>query len=365
MEDLPLYPDDAQELIPIPIIDIMRQSFKDNVLEDPQGDVLFRDEPYGSLVYVEDPSNRQRSYITGPSGRGIIKGAAGSAVDFFKGIDARATMGAPVRTFYYLMKLKLEGFHSDVMVLFQGGFVDETAVIISTMSIGTIYDYSIPRGSAIIIRGDGLSHMSLPNCGDTTTSSLANPLASVLKTELSNEGSRLLTLMNTQQQIGGFASRKRGYAASGSAIFSMIPRQGKTLVSFLLTPLNMEPPSIGQSFPMRMLGQDKPVQLEVSIPSEERMKTALEIIKRYQQLPDNLRTNESPTSTLSGYGVSALLSLDIARSVYTSERSSLSLYEILENGHYYRKITDSLRAEFNDMKINFSEQFPRFLIYKG
>jgi len=366
LEDLPLYPDGAQELIPVPIIDTVRNSFKDILLEDSQGDMLFRNEPYGTLVYVDDPSKRGRSFITGPSGRGIIKGAAGTAVDLLKGIDAQATMSEGVKTFYYLTKLKLEGFHSDVMVLFQGGFVEESVVVISTMSIGTVYDYSIPRGSVVHFRDDGPpTHMSLPNCGDSTVSSQSNPLAAVLKTELSYEESNLSTLMAKQQQIGGFSSRYGGFAPFGSSIFSMIPRQGKTVVSSLLSPLNLEPVSISQSFPMRKLGQDKPLQLEVSIPSEEKMKTALEIIKRYQQLPDNLRTNETPTSTLPGYGVSALLSLDIARSIYVPERSSLSFYEILENGPYYRKTVDSLRAEFNDVHIDFSGQFPRFLIYRS
>lgn len=363
MEELPLYPDDAQQLIPIPIIDTIRNSFKEILLEDPQGDMLFRDEPYGTLVYVEDPSNRKRSFATGPSGLGIMKGAAGTVVDLFKSLGAGATKGENVKTFYCLSRLKLKGFDSDVMVLFQGGFVEESVVAISTMSIGTIYDYSIPRGSTIINSDDGPSHTSLPNCGDTTTTSLDNPLAVVMKTELSYEGSKLSTLMTKHQQIGGFASWKGGFAAAGYEIFSIIPRQGKTVVSLLLTPLSMEPASVCQSFPMRMLGQDKPLQLEVSIPNEDKMKTALEMIKRYQQLPDNLRTNERPTSTLSGYGVSALLSLDIARSIYVPERSSLSLYEILQNGPYYRKTADSLRAEFKDVSINFSEQFPRFLIY--
>ena len=363
MEDLPIFPDGAQELIPIPIITTIRNAFKDILLEDPQGDMLFRDEPYDTLLNVEDPSNKQRSFITGPSGFGFMMGAVGTAVDYIRSIDDRATMSENVKTFYYLIKLKLQGFHSDVVVLFQGGFVEQSIVVISTMSIGTIYDYSIPRGSVIINRDDGPVYMNLSNCGDTTTTSLINPLASVMQTELSYEGSNLSTLMNKLQQTGGFASRNKGFAAAGSAIFSMIPHQGKTVASLLLTPLNKEPPSFGQSFPMRLLGQDKPLQLEVSIPSEEIMKTSLEIIKRYQQLPDNLRTYETPTSILSGYGVSSLLLLDIARSIYATERSSLSLYEILENGLYYKKITDSLKAEFKDMKVDFKGQFPRFLIF--
>ncbi|MCK5264306.1 MAG: hypothetical protein KAR03_01765, partial [Candidatus Thorarchaeota archaeon] len=362
MEDLPIFPDGAQELIPIPILTTIRNAFNDILLEDPQGDMLFRDEPYSTLVYVEDPSNKGRSF--GRSGFGFMMGAVGTAVDYIRTVDARIAMSENVKTFYYLIKLKLQGFHSDVVVLFQGGFVEQSIVAISTMSIGTICDYSIPRGSAIIISDDRPTHMSLPNCGDTTTPNLINPLASVMQTELSYESSNLSTLMNKLQQTGGFASQKTGFAAAGSTIFSIIPHQGKTVVSVLLTPLNKEPPSLGQSFPMRLLGQDKPLQLEVSIPSEERMKTSLEIIKRYQQLPDNLRTNETPTSTLSGYGVSALLSLDIAQSIYATERSSLSLYEILESGLYYKKITNSLKAEFNDMNVDFKRQFPRFLIFK-
>ena len=365
MEDLPLYPDDAQKLIPISIIDSIRNAFKEILLEDPQGDMLFRDEPYGTLVYVEDPSRKGRSFVTGPSGLGLMKGAAGTVVDLFKSLGANATMGENVKTFYYLVRLKMNGFNSDVIALFQGGFVNESVVAISTMSIGTVYDYSIPRGSVVIDSEDGPSHMSLPNCGDTETTSLDNPLAAVMKTELSYKESNLSTLMTKHQQIGGFASRKGGFAAAGNGIFSMIPRQGKTVVSYLLTPLSMEPASVCQSFPMRKLGQDKPLQLEVSIPNEEKMKAALELIKRYQKLPDIFRTNESPTSTLSGYGVSALLSLDIARSIYVPERSSLSLYEILQNGPYNRKTADSLRAEFKDIDIDFSGQFPRFLIHIG
>jgi hypothetical protein len=364
MEDLPLYPDDAQKLIPIPIIDTIRNAFRDILLEEPQGDMLFREEPYGTLVYVGDPSKKGRSFVTGPSGLGLMKGAAGTVVDLFKSIGASATMSEKVKTFYYLVRLQLQGFDSEVIVLFQGGFVTESVVAISTMSIGTIYDYAIPRGSAVINSDDGPTHMNLPNCGDTTTTSLANPLATVMKTELSYEGSNLST-MTRHQQIGGFASRRGGFAAAGYGVFSMVPRQGKTVVSFLLTPLSMEPASVCQSFPMRKLGQDEPLQLEVSIPNGEKMKSALEMIQRYQKLPDNLRTNKNPTSTLSGYGVSTLLSLDIARSIYVPERSSLSLYEILQNGPYYRKTADSLRAEFNDMSINFSEQFPRFLIHIG
>ncbi|MGY5865104.1 MAG: hypothetical protein RTV41_10925 [Candidatus Thorarchaeota archaeon] len=365
MEDLPIYPDGVQELIPIPIIDTIRNSFKDLLLEDPKGDLLLRDEPYGTLVYVDDPSSRRRVAAPSVSGWTNIEAGVGSVFDSIVGLNARATMGEIVKTFYYLIRLKLEGFQSDVIVLFQGGFVDESAAIISTMSVGTIYDYSIPRGSAIIIREDGTAHMDLSNCGDASTTSLANPLATVLKTELTYKESNLSMLMARQLQIGGFSASRRGYAAAGTSIFSILPRQGRTVVSLLLAPLGMEPPSIGQSFSMRKLGQDKPIQLEVSIPSIEKMQTALEIIRRYQKLPDNLRTHETPTSSFSGYGVSTLLSLEIAQTIYGSERSMLSLYEVLEKGHYYRKTTDCLRAEFSDMNIDFKEQFPRLLIHKS
>ncbi|MHA1948947.1 MAG: hypothetical protein ACXAAO_11780 [Candidatus Thorarchaeota archaeon] len=357
MEDLPLYPDGAHELVSIPILETLRNAFRDILLENPQDDMLLRDEPYGTLVYVKAPPEREFD----PEDIRLVR----DTIDKFRTIGAMATMGENVKTFYYLARLKLEGFQSSVMVLFQGGFVEESVVVISTMSIGTIYDYSIPRGSVVINGDDGPVHMSLTNCGDNSAKSLANPIAAALKTELSNKESRFLKLMSKQLQIGAFVtSRNKQYTVKGSSIFSMIPHQGKTVVSILLTPLNMKPASIGQSFPMRMLGRDKPVQLEVSIPSEEKMKTALAIIKRYQQLPDNLRTNESPTSTLSGYGVSALLSLDIAQSIFVPERPSLSLYEIFENGHYYRKTADSLRAEFKDIDIYFKGQFPTFLIYK-
>lgn len=364
MEELPLFPDGARDVIPIVTNNAVQEALGNELKEANPPDIHVRKEQYGTLVgfdfskldsIVEKSDSRILELI--PRGIGGYVGIAGAAIGVALSLGKSADAAREVRMFYTHQKVKTNDLKNELSIMFQGGSVESDIVALSTMSIGTTFDYSILRGFLITRNSKKVNTEIIPNHGDHR--SLLNPLAEVLALEVQHPESILMKYLAAISCPGKFKPKKgKSYVAESWILVAVVPFLGKTVVSVTSTAFNYKPETKGQIFPMRELGKDKPIDFEVSLPSISNIRNALQIIRRFRNLDTNLRTDKDTTAYDFLVGVSAYLSLDIARQEFTPDRSPFSLWEVLEETPYVKKTLENLPMK------EIRNRFPRILIKK-
>ena len=362
MDELPLYPDGAVDVVPKVVHDIVHNALGNDLIDVQRPDILVRMEEYGTLVVMEGGSGpKVRMGRHGPSAVSMI----GLGVGLISSLGNSVDYMDKVRMVYTNQRLRLKGFESELSLVFQGGAIEADRTAISTMSLGTVLDFSVPRGFVTVYSQNECSYYNLPIIGDNETTVLNNPLSEVIELELQHEDSIILSKMKELPLVGKFKSTKGKIYAVGRRVYLfVIPFMGKTIVSVMTSAFGNKPESKGRIFPMRVLGKDKHLEYEVSMPSIVNLNIILDILRRFQNIPHNLRSEEHSTSIEIGFGVSAYLALDIARREFVPDRGPFSLWELIEQGPFVRKTLESIKSNYPELAINLRDSFPRMKIHK-
>ncbi|MHA1907743.1 MAG: hypothetical protein ACW98Y_10655 [Candidatus Thorarchaeota archaeon] len=362
MDELPIFPDGAIQVVPTVVDDVVHEAFGINVVDLQQPDIVVRKEMLGTLVNMgsgEGPTLRMGRF--GPSLVNLVGFGIGLVSYLGKSADAMDE----VRVFYTNQRFRLKDFDSELSLIFQGGAVKEDRMAISTMSLGTVFDFSVPRGFMASYDGKKIVSEILPVIGDHESTPLENPFSEILEYELRIDESILLSTMKELPAVGKFRTTKGSTYAAGYGVFLIvIPFMGKTIVSVMTTAFGNNPESRSRTFPMRVLGKDKPLDFEVSVPSIDNLRNITTILARFRNLPDYLKTDVEPMPYELGIGASVYLAFDIARREFIPERGPFSMWEFIEQGPFVKKTIESIKSHCPDMSIDIRSSFPRILIHK-
>lgn len=353
MEERLLYPDDIEKPLTNLLNDYLRKVCANNLTSDIKQSFRMQKEPLGTLVYFE----KKEMLYSSRASDGLT-----NLWRSVQSLGAAAAASEQVNRVYLLQEMNLKDFDSQIYILYQGGFVKEDVLVFSTMSIGTIMNFSIPRGFLVTTDGDRIFRRRLRNCGDQDNTNLSNPLASVLEAELANQSSEFASMYRALPIFGCYETGK--YYAAGSPMVLLTPRMGKTIVSVMVVPYTEKLDSKAASYRMNDLSREGDIKVEIGLPSEQPLNVALHILRKFRNLPNYLRSSKSPTSSILGLGIDAILTLDIARDRYLPERNPFTLWEILTHSAYVREVAKNVRTDFRDMEFPLFDSIPGHVIVK-
>ncbi len=367
MSELPLFPDGMNEAVCSVTDRCAEDVLKGRLIEPPKSGIMTRIEEKGTLfeIQVNKPGSAPSFPWTSYGFYGAVSGLLSAGI--FVGrvalsLPAAAEYLEKVRMVYVGQRLKVQEYPSDVLVFYQGGCVKDDIAALTTLSVGTVLDFAVGQGVAVVFSGKRGQVIPIPNSGWSNVQQ-DQTLFNHICNELKQDNSRLRVLLGEISDCGTFRSSRGKYRTRSPALLFVVPCLGKTIVSVVASAFG-EPESIGRPFPMRVLGKDRPRNFEISVPSSRVLERALEIMETIQSWEDRMKSDDSPTAKEFGIGASVALALDLARVRYRPDRGFFSMWELVESGPFVMEVVDYLRSNHPGSDISPRTSFPRILIKK-
>ena len=229
--------------------------------------------------------------------------------------------------------------------------------------VGTVFDFSVPQGLALMSTGKKIDLYHTPNVA-SDISPQKNAFSDFITSEIEDKKSQLRLLLASIANQGEYKFSKKTYKTKSPAMLYVVPCMGKTIVSVISSAFGEKPESRSREFPMRDLRQPKPITFETSEPSIHILKTASEILQLLYSQIEKIDNHEQVTASEFGIGASVLLALDLAREKYLPERGSFTMWELMEHGPFVKQVIDKFKEEYQGVEIQPHTSFPRILIKK-
>jgi len=265
-----------------------------------------------------------------------------------------------------LQRLHLNDMKHPLSILYEGAILEERRMIFSTISVGTIFDYSIDRGIEIYIEDNEAETKRPTKSTDADEIEYSGPLTTLLEIEVSKPNSMILELLNqlpwkSKYKVQGHISKKQ-YSVIGGPIFEIIPRQGKTIASVRTSAFKEETLGMSNCEIYRMdWGLKEPTNFEVSVPHLMHILVIAKLLKRFENLPEYILSSQPNTANTSG-GVAAVLAYEIASEIYYPGKSPPSLSDILSKEKNVREIHGRMNTEHKKARLDYHRRFPFYRI---
>jgi hypothetical protein len=271
-----------------------------------------------------------------------------------------------ITTVSVLQRLRVNNLDKPISVLYSGAFIKDTKMIFTTMSIGTVFDFGLPGGVKVSLDNNKVTANRIQVSGAGV--GVPAPIVTAYELESQQKDSNLSVLLNRLPQISRYKEQgkvsRTAYRIEKGPVFSIVPRQGKTVVSVLTSALqpNTLGPTEGIVYPMDW-GAKKPVEFEVCSPYVSNVVPALELIQRVAATPDHLKATGQPTAMIQG-GVDVVLSLDIARELRNPTLDAVKLTDVIQKTPVAQSILVDLNSSYTDIFVGEEAFFPKYQLKK-
>ncbi|MHA2286916.1 MAG: hypothetical protein ACXABZ_13710 [Candidatus Thorarchaeota archaeon] len=200
---------------------------------------------------------------------------------------------------WLLQRFRVGGIDTELFGFYEGfieGRNQDKAVYLRT-HLGTIYDFAIPRGFALVKKGGKSPQLtSLRLSGESELADPTDPLLMLVKSDLQNNKSKLVSLMDglprkIKYKVSGVMGSE--YEAESEVIMTLVPRQGKTIATVQF--LSFQPK---QKKSKGRTTKTAAGTFEVGTTFGPNMNLAYKLLRHFQDIPDVCKVASARTSEL-------------------------------------------------------------------